>query len=249
MTANIVEYFNKIDIIQIGCGGTGGWLAPLVAKLIRNITSRNNQCEFSYTLIDNDIVEQRNILRQNFLERDIGKSKVLALANRYILELEKNLNLLDEKINSTKKLNEIIKPDTSTDTNLQRLIILLGCVDNNSTRRLLYKYMNNLPLNISCIYIDSGNDLNKGQVVTTWINLPEFIGNQDQTPVNFLKLFTTKKKTETEQSCAFFGDQTQGLNNFAASIIFLNLQSILITNKLPINYIEFYSNGYSSIKI
>lgn len=243
----ITEYFNTIDIIQIGCGGTGGWLAPLVAKLVRNIVNRNANCTFSYALIDNDIVEERNILRQNFLERDIGKPKVLALANRYILELEKNLDFFNEKITGVKKLNMIIKPQAFTDS--RRLIILLGCVDNNSTRRLLYKYMNNLPSHISCIYIDSGNDLNKGQIITTWFNLPEFIDNQNQTQIKFLKLFAIKKETQTEQSCAFFGDQTQGLNNFAASIIFLNLQSILITNKLPINYIEFYSNGYSSIKI
>lgn len=57
----------------IGCGGAGAWVAEAMARLAKppNIT-----------LIDGDTIEARNLDRQLFTLRDIGRNKASALASR-----------------------------------------------------------------------------------------------------------------------------------------------------------------------
>lgn len=62
------------NIYIIGCGGVGSWLAPALALL----TSPGN-----ITLVDMDILEEKNLDRQLFKPEDIGRSKAEALAERY----------------------------------------------------------------------------------------------------------------------------------------------------------------------
>ena len=52
-----------------------------------------------------------------------------------------------------------------------------------------------------------------------------------------------------EQSCAFFGDQSQAINSLAATLMFINLQKILVTSELPPELITFNSSGYSTFEI
>ena len=61
----------KRKISIVGAGGGGSWLTAAIC---------NN---YKLQLIDHDIVEQKNIPRQNFIPSDVGKSKVKALADRY----------------------------------------------------------------------------------------------------------------------------------------------------------------------
>jgi len=67
-----------IKIGIIGCGGTGGWLAPLAAY-----TDEWLKTPSELYLYDPDIVEGRNIKRQNFALIDIGKRKDESFAERY----------------------------------------------------------------------------------------------------------------------------------------------------------------------
>jgi len=77
---NILDYFNNISLIQIGAGGTGSWLVPLASKLVNNIYLRlENTKKIYYTLVDFDIVEERNILRQNFQSGTLEKIKLKLL--------------------------------------------------------------------------------------------------------------------------------------------------------------------------
>ena len=86
---DILNQFSKIVIAQVGCGGTGSWLVPFVSKLANNIKLRTVSDDFiNYTIFDDDIVEQRNILRQNFSSWDIGKNKALALVSKNVFEFQ-----------------------------------------------------------------------------------------------------------------------------------------------------------------
>jgi molybdopterin/thiamine biosynthesis adenylyltransferase len=58
----------------IGAGGVGSWLTPAMCLL----QEPENIC-----VIDGDILERKNLNRQLFTERDIGKSKAEALAEKY----------------------------------------------------------------------------------------------------------------------------------------------------------------------
>ncbi len=59
-------------ITIVGCGGTGGWLCQLLGKTPERYAL--------VTLIDGDKIEKRNIDRQLFRRRHIGKYKVHAAA-------------------------------------------------------------------------------------------------------------------------------------------------------------------------
>src|SRR5512143_3997366 len=64
-------------ILVIGCGGTGGWVIPHLARLIKSLGVG------SLTIADGDKVEPKNLTRQNFVASDVGEFKSIALAKRY----------------------------------------------------------------------------------------------------------------------------------------------------------------------
>ncbi|HAJ60120.1 MAG TPA: thiamine biosynthesis protein ThiF, partial [Cyanobacteria bacterium UBA8543] len=68
----------QIQFIQVGCGGTGGFLAPMLARLIFALEKVGINA--SGILVDFDTVETVNVPRQNFCEADIGFNKADVLA-------------------------------------------------------------------------------------------------------------------------------------------------------------------------
>lgn len=68
----------QIDtVVLVGTGGTGGYLAQGLAKLVAGYG-----LDLEVLLIDPDTVEERNIYRQNFLASEIGYPKAEVLAGR-----------------------------------------------------------------------------------------------------------------------------------------------------------------------
>lgn len=247
----IIDHFSRIIIIQVGCGGTGSWLVPLVSKLANNIKLRLPLSKLiEYIIIDNDIVEDRNILRQNFSNWDIGKIKSQALVNKACYEFEE-IVASSKRIQKTSDIINIIK------TNLDNcLIIMLGCVDNNISRHNMLKISKKLSKQyknskLSIVYIDSGNLLHNGQIITQAFNCPDWISQKpSKKKLNFKHMFPINEEDNTpEQSCAFFGDQSQAINSLAATLMFINLQKILVTSELPPELITFNSSGYSTFEI
>lgn len=82
-----VPNFVPSNIILIGAGGTGSRLMPMLAQLVRTCIRKYNPGawldELPIYVIDGDNVEEKNLLRQNFIEKDVGKNKATVLANRY----------------------------------------------------------------------------------------------------------------------------------------------------------------------
>ncbi|MCK9293168.1 ThiF family adenylyltransferase [archaeon] len=246
----ILDKYQNIKIFQIGCGGTGSWLTPLVSKLVGNVQLNFTNTNIEYTLIDHDIVEQRNIIRQNFNEWDIGKNKALALTSHNIYNFNK-LEFIKNKIQK-KSLDEILTESIEID---DVLIFILGCVDSNRTRRIIYNvskdvnlYMKKNRQSANIVYIDSGNLLYNGQIVTTVFGLEDYPNNNHQN-INFLKMFPAKKVEEETKSCAFFGDQSQAINSLAATLMYCCFQKILINSEIPPSLITFNSSGYSTFEI
>ena len=62
--------FKHKEIIIFGIGGVGSWLAEFIV--------RNKVCE-KLTLVDFDLVEKKNLRRQNYILVDDGEFKVEAL--------------------------------------------------------------------------------------------------------------------------------------------------------------------------
>jgi len=77
----------------------------------------------SFTIVDDDIVEEKNVKYQNYRKEDILKSKVKVLDKRY------------------KMFGENKRIETEKD--LERYDAFIIAVDNSKTRRLIYEYCYN----------------------------------------------------------------------------------------------------------
>jgi molybdopterin/thiamine biosynthesis adenylyltransferase len=258
---NILDHFKNISVIQIGCGGTGSWLVPYVSKLLNNIRLRMPEdSQVVYKLVDDDTVEERNILRQNFNSWDIGKSKAIALLGRNYYSLLETQAITTRIRTSTMMEHIIFKSEAFPIELLQKtLTIVLGCVDNNRSRQQINNFLKKIYTKTSSpmVYLDAGNLLYNGQVVTMSYGYNECIQEESnrlklktKKKINFNKMFEIPKENEeVQQSCAFFGDQTQAMNIMAATVLFCNLQKILINSEIPPNIITFNSSGYSTFEL
>ena len=56
---------DNISLVLVGCGGTGSWLAPHVARVARLLLEKW-QKDVQVVFVDPDVVEEKNIYRQNF---------------------------------------------------------------------------------------------------------------------------------------------------------------------------------------
>ena len=71
-----------VKIIVLGAGGTGGYLIPHLYR----IAFANGNRSYRIIICDGDIVERKNLIRQNFIEQDIGRNKASVLAKRTAAE-------------------------------------------------------------------------------------------------------------------------------------------------------------------
>lgn len=72
----LVIYDTSIWIV--GAGGVASWLLPQLLKILYT-----TQKPWRIKIFDQDTVEHKNILRQNFIPEDVGKNKAEVLAERY----------------------------------------------------------------------------------------------------------------------------------------------------------------------
>ena len=64
-----------VKIIVLGAGGTGGYLIPHLYRIAFADDKRN----YRIIICDGDIVEPKNLIRQNFVKQDIGRNKAAVL--------------------------------------------------------------------------------------------------------------------------------------------------------------------------
>lgn len=133
--------------IVIGVGGTGSLLARDLVKLC--IGTDNKIC-----LVDGDVVERKNMLRQSYQEHDIGENKAVALCNK----INTLYNVKCDAVNKYLIKNEL---DTYISQNYGFVPVLIGCVDNDATRKILEEIFNSKK---QIIYIDSANGEYEGNI-------------------------------------------------------------------------------------
>jgi len=151
-----------VTIVMLGAGGTGGHTATHLYRLLHSL-NRYTQV----VICDGDIVEEKNLVRQNFIAADLGKNKAQVLAERYATAFGLEVSYIPDFIEDKEKLARLVQPLIYEAGMYQQRIqdglsILIGCVDNNRSRQLCHQVFmeaNNL------IYIDSGNGEYTGQVV------------------------------------------------------------------------------------
>lgn len=247
------SYQQPKNIVVIGSGGTGGYLIP---QLARQVALQNELREVAglaphgLTLIDEDVVELKNLKRQNFIEPDIGKPKAQVLAERYGGAFGITINYVTKYVTSVPELKELITVSARAHAIADRSFIpvIVDCVDNNKTRVILHETAKDLAANRGTFFISSGNEEWTGQVICT--HLPrnydrfanqEFAFNPNgiqrfRTPLlgeMFPEVMNAEDKLPTEMSCAeraVSAPQNILTNMTAANLIFTFLNTILTSN-------------------
>lgn len=172
---------NTIDTIIInGCGGTGGWFIPKLAKIMIDAHAKNKLADqVTIYLCDGDNVSTKNLIRQNFIMRDVGKNKAEILANRYSQMFPANVNLVfvdkyiaNEQIISaypvvlqSKFVDIMTLPfaETPPTRNTYTSTLVFNFVDNALSRKCIHNYFSSLHRKASVV-VDTGNNLYNGQM-------------------------------------------------------------------------------------
>lgn len=147
------QSFCSIRIIVVGCGGTGGYLVPHLARLL----SQHQDRTIRLTLLDGDIVERKNLQRQNFITADLGKPKAQVLAERYSAALGISIAHVNSYLKDVSVLEDLSDPYHDIGST-----VVIGCVDNHRTRQIIAQWFRR---HIGRFWIDAGNEEMHGQVV------------------------------------------------------------------------------------
>ncbi|HKX30639.1 MAG TPA: ThiF family adenylyltransferase [Blastocatellia bacterium] len=142
--------------LLIGCGGTGSWLAPSIARLCRVLGEQGKSAEAIF--IDHDRLEQKNIPRQNFCEAELGQPKASALAARYSAAWGVKITARVEPFKQA-HLREYEWRNQN--------LILIGAVDNAAARQEIAKSLkgNTADVPHTAWWLDCGNSESSGQVI------------------------------------------------------------------------------------
>lgn len=157
-TLHIPSNPESVYVYLIGCGGTGSWLAPHLARYMRLFKEINPSTDTHIYFIDHDIVEEKNTFRQNFIPSEIGMNKAEVLAMRYTMSAGLAINAFPksfEKLRNTEPLMD-----------KKAMRIYIGCVDNAAARRYIARCMNYHKRSAgNSFWIDCGNHKYSGQVL------------------------------------------------------------------------------------
>lgn len=229
-------------ICVVGCGGTGAYI---ISHLTRIISSLDNKPHL--TLVDNDIVELKNLKRQHFISSDIGKNKALALAERYSNAFGVEINVMQNEIRDADQINGI-----SDDGGL----LLIGCVDNNSSRKVFHDWFIDKLYYRNNFWIDCGNEEKSGQVICgvnngsqntyrlprigseTWDGLVDLPCCAEVYP----EILTSNSQFNSDLSCAdraVSAPQNMQTNVTAATIALNYIQKIILAQPLNSFGVEF----------
>ncbi|WP_374717727.1 thiamine biosynthesis protein ThiF [Neobacillus sp.] len=158
-------------ILQLGVGGTGGYLVQHIAQLLST-----SKTKAAYVVADPDVIEEKNLGNQLFLPQEVGLKKAEVLASRYSTAYGIDIGSYSESyIETPQKLRSLFSMEylSMYDPNESRynklfLPIIIGCVDNNYTRKVIHELFMQMK---TVIYIDAGNESTK--VPTDWQTRPK----------------------------------------------------------------------------
>lgn len=177
-------------IVQIGTGGTGGYVAQQVAQMLSifGIAAK-------YVLADYDVVEDKNLKNQLYIKKDVGRKKAEVLAKRYSAAYEIDIaNYSNSYVEDIATIESLFKTDYLGihSYNVTYLPIIISCVDNNYSRKLFHEYFQQAEGNL--LYLDVGNES---------VTLPE---QKDKPREEW-----SKEEVETYNSSGYTGQVVAGL--------------------------------------
>ena len=227
-----------VKIIMLGAGGTGGHIAPHLYRLLHTLDR-----PVKVIIADGDIVEEKNLVRQNFISSDLGRNKAQVLAERYATAFGMEVQYIPDFIENEIRLTELTKTDsyqTGSYNHYRReygLSILIGCVDNNKSRRICHQVFEKSD---NLVYIDSGNGEYTGQIVCGIRRK----GRTYYKPIGDLypDVLLDTDKFPTELSCteaAVSAPQSIVANIMAATAVVSYIYNILVLGSIDVRSVTF----------
>ena len=175
-----------VRIIQVGAGGTGGYVASQLMRIIAGMPQKD---EISYALIDGDTFEPKNLGRQLCTPKDIGENKAANIVRKYgtfygLNNVRAFTEYITENDNNYKYIedgdtfnSDVFSVATRRFYGRRPIIIAIDCVDKNKPRKILNTWLcdwlNKCQHNVildNCLQgfytylISSGNGAYQGQV-------------------------------------------------------------------------------------
>jgi hypothetical protein len=192
----------KYEVMIVGCGGTGGFVAEGLCRLL--------PVNVPLVLVDPDWVEERNLRRQNFFPEDLGQLKSEALAHR-----------LSRKYHRAVAYS--VLPVSLTPLGFNGLVI--GCVDNGPARRDIAARFTTTYGNAPAWWVDAGNGDNFGQILIG--NSPRNGVGYEAGSSRIVKLpFPTVQRPELlaqapprQEDCTQIAEQGPTINQIMASLL------------------------------
>ncbi len=156
---------DSVNLVLVGCGGSGSWLAPTVVRTARLLIEKFNK-QVQVVFIDPDFVEPKNCYRQNFAEFEIGQNKSETLAHRYGLAWGLDVLALPRRFDA--ELDKLLSNEHQT---YYGLTVLIGCVDNALARSEIQRYVTEKAgYSAARWWLDCGNSRHSGQVLLGGFN-------------------------------------------------------------------------------
>ena len=227
----------SVKIIMLGAGGTGSYVAMHLYRLLYCLDRH-----VRVIIADGDSVEEKNLVRQHFTVADLGYNKAQVLAERYSAAFRMKAEYVPDFIEDKEKLRRLVQPDKvriNKDSYMkpEETVILLGCVDNNKSRRLGNEVFYECK---DLIYIDAGNGEHSGQVVCG----VRRGGRTMSKPVGavYPDILEDTDKFPTELSCAeasVSAPQTIAANMTAATMVVNLLHNILVLGDNRVKSVSF----------
>jgi PRTRC genetic system ThiF family protein len=148
-----------VRVLVVGCGGNGSAVTAGLPYLHQAMMVHGHPGGLEVMLMDGDVVSPTNCIRQPFSQSDVGHSKAVILVSR--LNLFWNLNW------------QAIPDHFCSRTSLDRVDIVIGCVDSRAARKLI---ADGTAGQRSAVFywLDLGNHATGGQFVLgqpwNWVN-------------------------------------------------------------------------------
>lgn len=227
------RYINTV--LFIGAGGTGGHLIPNALRMFANDNSKSTG--FKVIIADPDIVEERNIARQNFIGFDIGKNKARVLAERYSQYYNLDISYIDQEVNYAYLRDNFSNTHT----------LIIDSVDNAWTRADINKFIK-LKGAADITWISVGNDEDSGQIVVynPWLSTPRTV--VDIWPDDFSRtVINAEEELERARSCGennVIFPQSIAINETAANIVKNILYQIAYDNEIKYDVVLFDRYNY-----
>ena len=229
-----------VKIVMLGAGGTGGHIAPHLYRLLYSLDR-----PVRFIICDGDVVEDKNLVRQNFTPADLGENKAQVLAERYSSVFGMETEYIPSFVESEEQLRELLTPEYvwqrepghSYNVRVPELVILIGAVDNNKSRQLCHRVFQQTE---ELVYIDSGNGEYTGQVVCG-------VRRNSRTyypPIGtaYPDVLEETDKFPTELSCAeasVSAPQSMAANITAATAVVDMIYNILATGNSTVRQVTF----------